>query len=230
MLHILTSARCGYHPSNCTRIVDATVNQFREGMEKFIQSVEEDSIAFFYFSSHGHFDLSKMQHYLVFKDSRINTLDESGVNGEEFRGMIQRLKARKKFVILDCCFAGGLGVEMPKSIIPLSEEFYKQLMAGSGCLWMCSSAPWEPSYTGKRNSLFTSVLLEGLRGKAAEEGTEIIDALQLVEFTALVVMLLSKGTQTPVWKPEGLSDGPFPICFNIGETVFSSALLSLPSC
>ncbi len=74
--------------------------EFLEALNMFVTDVNQDDVFIFYFSRHGT-NLSK-DHYLTFSDDILKTHDIIKV--------LDRLAAKSKIVLLDCCMSGNFEV------------------------------------------------------------------------------------------------------------------------
>lgn len=109
----------------------------------------EIQAALFYFSGHGGYDLSK-------KDGFIVTSDCTPIFMREILDVVNASKCRNRLVILDCCHAGAMG--NITTIAALNE----------GVTILSASKSDEVSFDGPEHGVFTSLLLDALRGGAAD--------------------------------------------------------------
>src|SRR5215213_1895179 len=174
---------CAYPSSNVRLLLDsqATQTALREELTLLAQRSDENSIVFFYISSHGGRIESGIHagEYLLPVDT-IYTSDSSiartAISSDELTDALRAIPARKLIVAFDCCHSGGIG--QPKDIATpllragLSESYYDTLKAGRGRVILASSRGDEVSWVlpGTSNSLFTRHLLMGLRGGAPGSG------------------------------------------------------------
>jgi peptidoglycan hydrolase-like protein with peptidoglycan-binding domain len=88
-----------------------TREDFLITLENFIATVSKDDIFIVYYSGHGVFDYSKVQNkYTTFLTTpkSIDRPTISGVSIEEFREFIKDSPAKRKIIILDCCYSGRI--------------------------------------------------------------------------------------------------------------------------
>lgn len=111
----------------------------------------------FYFSGHG--VINEIGGYIATPDYQ--THDE-GVSMDEILRIVNVSKAKNRIIILDCCHAGAFG--NPSS----GEGQTSQIKEGVTIL--TSSRGNEVSMEGDEHSLFTNLLLEALKGGAADLG------------------------------------------------------------
>jgi hypothetical protein len=127
-------------------------------------SETEDSILV-YFAGHGFEQEGK--NYLLPADARLNVLQDTAIPISWIKDTLSKSLARKKYLILDACHAGGrLGRANPH---PMSRSFHDEVFGNSeGFAIMTSCQMNELSYdwAEKSHGVFSYYLLEGLRGAA----------------------------------------------------------------
>lgn len=144
----------------------------------------ESDIALFYFAGHGTDEST----------GSIVTPDHSGrdfgITMTEILAMANRSKSKNKVIILDCCFSGKLGD------LGLSESTEAYL--GSGVTIMTASDrdefASEDGITG--HGVFTELLIQGLKGGAADVGGNITPA----SLYSFVDQSLGPWEQRPLFK------------------------------
>ena len=111
--------------------------------------------ALFYFSGHG--IINDVGGYIVTPDYQ--SFDE-GVSMEEILRIVNESKSINRIVILDCCHSGAFGNP--------STAGGQTAQIKEGVTILTSSRENEASFEGIQHSVFTSLLLEALRGGAAD--------------------------------------------------------------
>lgn len=109
----------------------------------------ETEAALFYFSGHGGYDSSSNDGFIV-------TSDCTPIFMREILAVVNASKCRNRIVILDSCHAGAMG--NITSIAALNE----------GVTILSASKSDESSFDGPEHGVFTSLLLDALRGGAAD--------------------------------------------------------------
>jgi hypothetical protein len=109
----------------------------------------------FYFSGHG--VIKENGGYIATPDHQLN---DEGVSMDEILRIVNASEARNRIVILDCCHSGALG--KPSSGGGLS----LQIEEGVTILTSCRAN--EVSMEGDEHGLFTNLLLEAVKGGAAD--------------------------------------------------------------
>lgn len=142
-----------------------------------------------YFSGHGgklHIPGQSPEYFLVPYGYDPTRYQETVLSDQEFTSKIEAIQARKLVVLLDCCHAGGVsvlknvGATFEKS--PAPPILLNSLQVGSGRVVIASSRENEYSYTGTPYSVFTTCLMEALRGKAAVKKDGLAHILDVLSY------------------------------------------------
>jgi hypothetical protein len=121
---------------------------------------DDDEISLFYFSGHG--CITDTGGYIVTPDF---SRHDEGISMDEILKIASLSRTRHKIVILDCCHAGAMGTPaLPGN----SAAFLDQ-----GVIILASSRSTEPSVEVAGQGVFTSLLMDALKGGAADIGGEI---------------------------------------------------------
>lgn len=115
----------------------------------------KNEVALLYFSGHGYTD--KNGSYIVTPDYSAN---DYGVSMDEILKIADSSAADNKVIILDCCFSGAFG----------SPALFggKQALIGEGMTILTASKDDETSGELCGHGIFTTLLLEALKGGAAD--------------------------------------------------------------
>lgn len=125
----------------------------REAVEKLFQS--DCEIALLYFSGHG--VIRSSAGYVVTTDF---TKYDEGVAMSEILAFANKSAAKNRVVIIDCCHSGAFGTP------DLSGDGLAQLSEGLTVL--TASRDFEAALETAGSGVFTSLVVEGLRGGAAD--------------------------------------------------------------
>ena len=115
----------------------------------------DSETSLFYFSGHGFID--DVGGYIVTPDFQAHDL---GVSMDEILKIANDSKARNRIIILDCCHSGAFG--SPK----INGGITTQIVEGVSIL--TASRDYEPSLEINGHGVFTNLLLDALRGGAAD--------------------------------------------------------------
>lgn len=164
------------------RIIDSCS---KNHMGRMIQDLFADDVdvALLYFSGHG---ADADGGYLVTTD-----YDQScyGVRMDDVLRWAHESSCRNKVIILDCCFSGQMG----QSLLLNNNS-----VLGEGVTIMAASRAWQPSMEDSKieHGVFTDLLLQGLRGGAADISGSITPA----SLYSFVDQSLGAWQQRPVFK------------------------------
>jgi uncharacterized caspase-like protein len=120
----------------------------------------DDEISLFYFSGHG--CITDTGGYIVTPDF---SRHDEGIAMDEILKMASLSRARHKIVILDCCHAGAMGTP---ALSGNSAAFLEQ-----GVIILASSRSTESSIEVAGQGVFTSLLVDALKGGAADIAGEV---------------------------------------------------------
>lgn len=144
---------------------------------------DEADVALLYFSGHGAEDDGG---YLVTTDFDSRLL---GVRMTDVLEMANKSRCKNKVIILDCCFAAKMG----ESLLLKNNS-----ILGDGVTIMAASRSWQTSKedSSAQHGVFTNLLLQGLKGGAADIRGNITPA----SLYAFVDQSLDAWEQRPVFK------------------------------
>ncbi|MEM8962209.1 MAG: caspase family protein [Acidobacteriota bacterium] len=114
-------------------------------------------VAIFYFAGHGFLE-RETGAYLVTTDARRG---DEGVSLVEVVALANRGRAKTKVIILDCCHAGAAGEQphlVPPPLATLSD----------GLIILASTTKGQRAIERNRRGIFTLLLIDALRGAAAD--------------------------------------------------------------
>lgn len=112
-------------------------------------------VALFYYSGHGYID--SVGGYLVTPDARSG---DYGVSLQEVLTIANQSKCKERIIILDSCFSGFMG--------NISTATQQTTVINEGVTILTASRASETSVEINGHGLFTALLLEALRGGAAD--------------------------------------------------------------
>lgn len=194
---LVNPKKAAYKEENVVLLTEK--NASRENVLKELNSLVEkvakkdDSTVIIYYSGHGgqYQNEGSEEYFLLTHGYDSRNRNETMVRGDEFSNIIDKIKARKLLVMLDCCHASGMiGQPLLKvksgddKIVNSNIELLKKLNTGEGKVFITSCDDDEQSVIlpESENSLFTEVVLDALEGKASrgEEFVRVIDLLHHV--------------------------------------------------
>ena len=166
----------------------ATAQRLKNGIRQLFHC-ESNTIetALFYFSGHGNLD-SMGGGCLLASDYEPN--HENSVSMEEILTYANQSQAINKIIILDCCYAGFMGSYASSNLSQCN------LVSGVTVLAACGLSERALEKNDIKHGLFTNLLLEGLRGGAADIRGKITPG----SIYAYIDQALSPFEQRPVFK------------------------------
>lgn len=140
-------------------------------------------VALFYYSGHGHVDT--IGGYLVTPDYAVG---DYGLSLQDVLTIANNSKCKDKIIILDSCYSGTLGT--------ISTLGQNTSIIGEGVTILTASHSTETSVEINGHGLFTSLLLEALKGGAAD----VTGHISLGGIYAYIDKALGPWEQRPVFK------------------------------
>lgn len=231
-------SHCGYPDANVTVLTDgqATLAGIRKALADLVADATADDTVAIFFSGHGTRIGSgwAATSALVPYDCRRGDLAGTTLGEAELSAAIAAIKAPRVVVIVDACHAAGAatlksdleredGGDGLDAVDGLDEGFdeksLQQLASGTGRVVLASSRATETSriLKGERNSVFTTAMLDGLKGAAATAGDGTIRVFDLFNHVNEAVRQAVPGRQHPIFKASDLEEN-FPVALALGAT------------
>lgn len=167
-------------------VITITDECTKEKLEESIKLLFADDaeIALLYFSGHGS---DRNGGYLCTTDYNIS--EELGVKMNNILELANSSKCKNKVIILDCCFSGIMGD---------LESLNNNSILGEGVTIIAASQRWQSSMEDSeiQHGIFTDLLIQGLRGGAADISGNITPA----SLYSFVDQSLGAWQQRPVFK------------------------------
>lgn len=176
-------------------------------------------MAFLYYSGHGLMsDLDRESVFLATTDTEsgqlhTTALDTAGV----LLNLLNATRASQKVVLLDCCFSGAFGARNRFRGGVRQEPRRGIRQQGTFVLTSSNHAKAAKSQGHDRPSLFTEVILAGLRGDAATNGERLVTTNDLARYAQ--GRLARDPRQRPVESSEGVTE---PIMLTTAEATSRS--------
>ena len=215
----------GYDPKRIQTLLDseATLAAMREALAKLAAVSGEDDTVLIYFSGHGaRLEVEGVDTSVLLPvDCRHRDLSATTLSEAEFSKALGAISAKRLVVILDACHSGGAGSVKGAVSTGLQEGFdeksLQRLAQGTGRVIIASSRATETSLvlSGSRNSVFTSRLLEALRGHGETRGDGLIRVFEIFNYVSEKVRTTVPGRQHPIFKAGNLEDN-FPVALEKG--------------
>lgn len=188
---LIAPQHCGYPPQNVTLLLDkqASRTAISGELARLAQTAPETTVLI-YFSGHGirSGDGPAAKNYLSAYETDLGNLEGTAISGESFADALRAIPAQKVIVFLDVCHAGGIGQPRDPGAAPakggLADSYYQKLAEGSGRVIIASCKDNQVSFEFRdmRNGLFTTYLLEALRGQADVRGDGYVHVLDVAAY------------------------------------------------
>ncbi len=193
-IHYVLTTQGAYNPTNTFFLTEdkSTKDNIINAFEEIIKKSEEtkDSTVFIYYSGHGQrfhkTSSNDFDYYLITYGADINNKEKTMLNGDIFSEKIEKIKANRVLVMLDCCHAGGikrqdLKIKGEEKALYSNRTLQEKLKSGKGRVFVSSCDDNETSVIlpNAQNSLFTEVALEVLHGLFSQD-REYVSVLDLI--------------------------------------------------
>lgn len=176
-----------------TSFEETSKETIKKGFEHIKGVIKPNDLFVFYLASHGLIDVIDDEEQYYFLTSNVyflssHQIGKQALSQEEMLFLIGNIPAQKKFIILDTCHAGHganeISLERLKKHRGLTEPTAVKLLQRTlGNTVFSSLSSIRTAFEGYReHGLFTYVLNEGLKGKAAPEKDKIISVHSLAEY------------------------------------------------
>lgn len=219
---------CAYAPANVVTLLDANATRAAvlNGLDELAARANPDDTVCVFFSGHGAVvgNPGNEDSVLVTVDSDLADIENTTISSDELAAALAQIKAKRLLVFIDACHAGGAAIS--KSVSDgkgrefksgYTQNTFAKLAAGSGRALMASCRADEVSavFVGARNSVFTTVLLAGLRGAADKNASGFIKVFDLFNYISEEVPKLLPDNQHPIFKADNLEVN-FAIALSLG--------------
>ncbi len=219
---------CAYAPANVVTLLEANATRAAvlKRLDELAARAGPDDTACVYFSGHGAVvgNPGNEDSVLVTVDSDLADIENTSISSNELGAALAQIKAKRLLVFIDACHAGGAAISK-RLTDGKGHEFksgyaqntFAKLAVGSGRALMASCRADEVSavFAGARNSVFTTVLLAGLRGAADKEASGFIKIFDLFNYVSEEVPKLIPDNQHPIFKADNL-EGNFAVALSQG--------------
>ncbi|OLC13627.1 MAG: hypothetical protein AUH29_12460 [Candidatus Rokubacteria bacterium 13_1_40CM_69_27] len=190
LAQLLTRAP-GFGPDGVTLLENATRDLVIGALRALRARVSDEDSVIVFFAGHGAVGPGgdgRLHHYLLPHDGQLADLAGTALMDDRLEELIGQLPTRQVVVLLDAGYVGGgtgtmraRGLTNP-SATPLPKP---PIEAGVGRVVISAGTPDHPAFEDdQRGGLFTSFLVEGLRGAADLNGDGAVTVLELYQYVA----------------------------------------------
>lgn len=221
-----SNAYCGYEPRSVHLLLDgdATLTRIRTALASVAETSGPEDTVVIFFSGHGALlgDPADPASALLPVEFDGQTPETTSLSETEFSSALRRISAQRLLVLIDACHSGGAGSfkgrrEEESPAFGYSEKSLGRLAQGTGRVLIASSRASEESivFSNARNSVFTTHLLDALRGRARTSGDGVIRVFEIFNHVSQMVKREVPGCQHPIFKASDLEDN-FPVALDRG--------------
>lgn len=230
---LVSPSYCGYPQSNVTVLLDehATRASILDSLAELANRVTPDDTVCIFFSGHGGRFVGEQGNegsVLATVDTDLDDIKNTSISSDELAHAFSQIKSKQLLVFIDACHAGGAAITKVLSDAKgnvlksgFSQNTFEKLAAGTGRVLVASCREDEVSnvFKNARNSVFTTTLLDGLRGAADKDASGLIKVFDLFKYISDEVPRLVPDTQHPIFKADNLENN-FAIALNQGGKKF----------
>lgn len=239
---LLDANLCGYLPNQVQFLKEETATKagILTALDNLNQLHATDSL-FLFFAGHGSLGTDG-NYYLLTHDVHISgnrVQAGTGVSDTELLNKLNAIPAKRLFMVFNACHSGHIATdtlaadELPKTLNPSGSTANALLGTGEGRILIVACREEQYSYIGPgTTTIFTSALIEGLKGQAGNNGGTI-SAFGLYEYLYHEVKEAVEDKYNRMQEPvltviKGV--GPFPVALyrgasTLGEFADDSAAL-----
>jgi len=186
--------------------IDLPAAQLRQVVEDFYGARRTGDLALFYSSGHGVLHDDRQSLFLAATDTVADNLHATAFDIDGIlRHLLNHTKASQKVVLLDCCFSGAFSARHRFTGGVRQEPRRARRERGTFMLTSSDHMKASKAQGPDRPSVFTEVLLEGLRGAAhatADDGWITTSDLSRYALTEMA----RRRHNTPVESSEGVTE------------------------
>ncbi|HLO18827.1 MAG TPA: EAL domain-containing protein [Anaerolineales bacterium] len=191
----LIDPKCGDVPKENICLITGNVSKMEVEKLLFVHAVRErgpEDTVLIYYSGHGFIAGITPESYLATPDTDVNEINENPIAGLPMEFLRTKIflaqpskRAKNMILLLDCCHSGafcpdlkGGSEDTPRALVELHD------FDSDGRVAFVSSPARVVSREDKKrkNGIFTSHILDGLRGKAIESNTGQVTVGSLVAY------------------------------------------------
>ena len=174
---------------------------------------KDDTVIIFY-AGHGavepdpsNLDGDGFEKYLLPHDADLQDLYSTSISMNDIRTIFSRIRADRLIFIADTCYSGASGgrtMMATKTRANLSDKFYERIAKGKGrvIISSCSANEISKEDDNLQHGVFSYYMLQGLKGRADQNGDGIITVSELFSYISRKVPQASAQDQHPVKKGE----------------------------
>ncbi len=196
---------------------------------------EEDTVVV-YISSHGtvgYKDEGKIGRYIITSETDPQNMRATALDYDKLMDMFQRLKSRKKVLILAFCHSGVgksiLTPEMKRALAQMKSPYFEEPIQerSEGSIILTASGWREPALEDEnlQNDVYTHFLIEGFSQDRNGDGA--VSITEAHAYASQATFTYTKGRQRPSAIMELLGSDPVIVSGTLKKKTVSASLFSL---
>jgi len=202
---LMSSAGGSVPETNISFLINeqATLRNIKSSLSKTSKSAFEEDMIILYFACHGVPDEGEL-YFLAYDSDPVDALSTALPQSFLEKLLNKSVKTNKVVMFADACHSGALG--LPK--VRAGRALYTNKLisaigqAKNGLAILAASGANEFSQEDQKwgggHGVFTYYILQGLKGKADEDGDGLIRTQELFQFVCREVAKATKGKQNPL--------------------------------
>ncbi|MCH7870031.1 MAG: ankyrin repeat domain-containing protein [Myxococcales bacterium] len=170
-----------------------------------------NDLAFIFFAGHGTTETlpnGEKRGYLVPTDGTTEDAYTTGISMETIRDLSNRLPAKHVYYAIDACYSGSLAVSRGQGRPNTPSQRIQAVQM------LTAGTEGQQAIEQGGRGVFTTYLLQGMRGEADRNGDKVVTASEIGWFVSDQVRLATKSRQTPVY---GRMSGAGEVAFGMGS-------------
>lgn len=190
----------------------ATKRELETQLVYELRKAGRDDTVIVFLSGHGANDpRTPGEFFFLTHDSDPEVLAVTAVHMNR-QWFVEKLESKRFVLIADACHGSGVIDQKIKAGPPSFQTMAQHFRESEGRVFITSSRAdqYSKEMPERGNSLFTHFLLEGLSGKADENGDGIVTLKELYDYVYAKTIHASRGEQHPQWEARGMT-GTFPV-------------------
>lgn len=176
----LLLAQPGRPYDKVVRIPTGSSHAALEQLEETVSTLDHEDTILVYYSGHGVRD-RRRRLYLAFENTNEDRLSSTALKVGHVLDLMQSHNARRRILVLDCCYAGAVGAEFDRSGLP---EQVANEVHGAGTVVLTAATKVEIAKEDPvhGHGIFTRHFLDGMAGAADVDGDGIVTSEELFHY------------------------------------------------
>ena len=178
---------------------------------KLQRKTTSDDLAFVFYAGHGTTETlpnGEKRGYIVPTNGNAEDAYTTGISMEAVRDLSNRLPAKHVYYAMDACYSGSLAVSRGQGQPSRSGNRIQAVQM------LTAGTEGQQAIEQGGRGVFTTYLLQGMRGEADRNGDEVVTASEIGWFVSDQVRIATKSRQTPVY---GRMSGAGEVAFRAGK-------------